>query len=51
VIVRPTFTIDRLRRLANARNREVDTELRVITLDDEDAQRLIQWVDELERLQ
>jgi hypothetical protein len=48
VIVRPSYTIDYLRRMANARNRDVDTDLRVISIDDEDAQRLVAYIEQLE---
>jgi len=48
MVVRPTWIIERLRRLGNARDRAIDTELRVITIDDDDAQSLAAYIDQLE---
>lgn len=48
MIVRPTWTIDHLRRLGNARDRAVDDEMRTITIDDDDAQRLVAYIEQLE---
>jgi hypothetical protein len=48
VVIRPSYIIDRLRRLGNARDRVNDTQLRVVTLDDEDAQQLVAYIESLE---
>lgn len=47
-MIRPTFAIERLRRLGAARDRAIDTEPRVITLDDDDARELARYIESLE---
>lgn len=48
MILRPSFVIDRLRRLGNARDRAIDTQMRLVTMDDDDAQSLAAYIDQLE---
>ena len=47
-MARPNWTIDRLRRLGNARDRDADFELREVTLDDNEARDLVAFIDLLE---
>lgn len=48
MILRPSFVIDRLRRLGNARDRAIDTQMRLVSMDDDDAQSLAAYIDQLE---
>jgi len=45
---RPSIAIDELRRFGNARNRDTDTEMRVVTVSDDDARDLAAYIDSLE---
>jgi hypothetical protein len=45
---RPSYTIDHLRRIGDARNRDVDFDTRRVTIDDNDARDLVAYIDSLE---